>query len=374
MDRRWIIGGLIAVGLLVVVLYWPSGPGGVLDGVYTSGRSDVPVHKIAEDMGLITRVATTPDYAAMFVANLSGDVYVLERRGSRYVKQEVPFYHVDTGFDYEAGDENGLTGIVVSGHYAESHKVFLLYAQQDDGVGQSQILSLVARRDDTGNLVGTEPQVIFRGNVMARGAHQIQDAASVDIAGRPHVLFSIGESYVPAYARQLAREAGKIMLIQEDGSDPVGERPYPQYPKVQAIGIRNAYGLDVVPGTEWVYVTDNGPDANDRLILAPLLDPSLQFDFGWNGNPASMLQTRRNGVLAPELVMAHWPVPVSPAEIIAESRESFVATTFSTSYEHASYVWRGLVNTDSQLVDTQSESPRAKRGLVFYQDSWDLAD
>ena len=119
------------------------------------------------------------------------------------------------------------------------------------------------------------------------------------------------------------------MLMQIDGSNPMGARPYPRYPKIQAIGVRNVYDLSVYLPTAEVYFTDNGPEANDRLVIAPLFNAN-QFDFGWDGTPASMLTATENGEDKPQYIVDSWPTPVAPVDIIADSLGRYMVNVFST--------------------------------------------
>ena len=119
-------------------------------------------------------------------------------------------------------------------------------------------------------------------------SHQITDGTGLMIEGKPHLMFLIGEGFDGKRAQNPEEEGGKVILIQEDGSDPVGPRPFVENPKVEAIGIRNAYVVaknDGDPQKRYL-IADTGPNKYDRLIYTKLgsgenLKP---INFGWDGN------------------------------------------------------------------------------------------
>ena len=326
---------LIALVLLVgggLMVYQGKPPSTQLpqadSGNYQSLIAGRYVTPVAEGLGLITRVKLTPDNNLMLVAALTGEVWALARDGQNWTKQTEPLYMVEHGMD--VAGENGMTGLIISGDYTKNHFVFLTYTEkQADGQGQNQILRLkVERQGDS--YVGAEPTVIFRGNTPVLGAHQIQGGAGLIWQGKPHLLFAIGEAYHPDYARTLAREAGKLLLIQEDGSNPLGVRPYPEYPKIQASGIRNVYDVTTDPiNPGWIYFTENGPDTNDMVMRVELFN-GKRFDFGWNGSADSLLQPTVDGMIADSLAAYRWEVTVSPVDIVVDRSGSVYFNIFSS--------------------------------------------
>lgn len=319
-------------------------------GVFQTQAFSKTVQQIGSEIPFVTRIKITPDDSLMFATTLDGKVYVFEKKWGRYDIQSQPFYVLETGYDFLSGDENGLTGFIISGDYASNKQIFLLYARKVDGVGKSQIMRLTVVRDENGDLVGSMPEVVFEGNVNANGAHQIQGGQSVKIEGISHLLFAIGESYIPSYARQLKREAGKILLIQENGDNPLGIRPYPDYPRVQAIGLRNVYDLDVIDGTNFVYMTDNGPDLNDRVLYASLLD-GRQYDFGWNGNPVLLLEPTVDGEIDKNMVIFSWEITVTPVDIVVVNKNELIVNIFSTVRKPAKEILKIKHDSETTIVE-----------------------
>jgi len=352
MIRRSIaIVGILLVAIVVGMAVWLMVPRVeqnmelAASQEYAATQSDRQVVKLGDGLGAVTRVKLTPDEQVMLVTNLAGDLFAFLRTQSGWVKQEELVYHVDHGMSL-AG-ENGMTGLIISSQYRQNQNIFLTYTQrQSSGRGENTVLRLTLEQRE-GKYIGTNPMVVFRGNTQVLGAHQIQGGTGVVIEGKPHLLFAIGEGYQERYARELQREAGKLILIQEDGSNPLGQRPYPEFPRLQAIGIRNVYDITLDPKhSDWVYFTQNGPSANDVVIHAPVLDGG-QYDFNWQNEnrPADLLTPLRNGAVMSEYVIRTWTVTVSPNDIAVDSDGKVYVTIFSSArYPHSELVmgeWSG---------------------------------
>ena len=361
---------VIVVAALVGVVWmgWKvlSGNLGTTDGestlpISTEYATDVPlrvVQEVAADLGPVTRVEITPDDKLMFVTTLTGKVWVFENQNGQFVKQAEPLYEMSLG--WRAGAENGLTGLIVSADWISNKQIFLLYAKSGNGrTGENQILKLkVGKPAD--KYVATNSTVIFTSNSAAGGAHQIQGGFGVRVEGKPHIVFAIGDNYRPAEARDLKKEAGKIMMVQEDGANPMGARPFPQYPKVQVLGIRNVYDLARNPENDWVFWTENGPDVNDRVVYAPIFDADKQFDGNWNGKGDSLAKIVVNDESKPEYVIKLWPTTVAPTDIITDELGRFYVNIFSSHAGSAKEMLMGEKVGDewkmTQVITRKSEA------------------
>lgn len=236
-----------------------------------------------------TRIKLTPDGKFLLVSQITGEVYAFSRTDFGWDTTPYEVAKVDTKFPGFPPDEAGLVGMVFSNRFSENNKLFLLYTFKDqDGKTQNRISETVLRIDK-GQFRGSTPKLIYQANVAGSGSHQITDGVSIDILGKPHLLFLIGEGFHGDRAQNPKEEGGKAILIQEDGSDPLGERPYKENPKVQALGIRNGYVLASNPydKTGRIFISDTGPDHFDRIIYTKLFDSEGKsispLNFNWDG-------------------------------------------------------------------------------------------
>jgi hypothetical protein len=241
-----------------------------------------------------TRVRATPDGNHLLVTQITGELLAFDREGDGWSNSPYLVTRVDTKFPGFPPDEAGLTSVVFSSEFAQNNKIFLLYTYQDkDGVTQNRI-SVATVADQKGRLQGSRPQLIYQANVAGSGSHQITDGFGISVQGEPHLLFLIGEGFKGERAQDPLLEAGKVILIQEDGSDPLGARPFPQNPKVEALGIRNAFVITPVPSVpDRFLIADTGPDKYDRLIYASLAsdqEPVKPLNFGWSGKEEELLK------------------------------------------------------------------------------------
>lgn len=222
-----------------------------------------------------TRLKITPDGNHLLISQITGEVLALDRSQAGWSKEPYLVTKVETKFPGFPPDEAGLVGMIFSEQFKENGKLFLLYTFKDkDGKIQNRI-STSSLREVDGKLKGSPPNQIFQANVAGNPSHQITDGISVDINGEPHLLFLIGEGFDAKRAQDPSVEAGKLILMNEDGSKR----------KIAALGIRNGYVLAKNPFDKEgrILISDTGPDKYDRLIYTDPLKIG-QLNFGWNGD------------------------------------------------------------------------------------------
>ena len=324
----WVLIAAVLYGGYFALSGWLGLSGVELAREYTTDVFARRVAKVADDLPGITRVKLTPDEKWLLATTIDGKVWGFANDNGRYVRQETPVWQIDTGWD--VGQGNGMTGLVASYDFEFDKTIFVsLAARQSGERGENQIWR-VELEEVEGRLQTKTANVIFRGNTSVLGTHQIHGMTTIPVEDSQHILFAIGDGGVPEHARNLEREAGKIMLIQIDGSNPLGARPYPRYPRIQAIGIRDVYDVSVYLPTAEVYFADRGPEVNDRVIIAPLFS-TRQFDFGWDGEPGSMLKVLENGEAKSQYIVQSWDAAVAPVDIVADSLGRFILNIFSTT-------------------------------------------
>jgi len=92
-------------------------------------------------------------------------------------------------------------------------------------------------------------------------------------------------------AQNPANHAGKILRLNDDGTAPK-DNPFfgkPGYkPEIFALGIRNAMGLFIHPGTGEIWETENGPMGGDEInIIKPGKNygwPVISYGMDYSGN------------------------------------------------------------------------------------------
>ncbi len=245
------------------------------------GISYEPVNKNVYEISILadnllspTRIKISPDNKHLLVSQLTGEVLGFDRQSSGWSKPYL-VTKIDTKFPGFPPDEAGLTGIVFSKDYSKNGKIFLLYTfKEKDGKVRNRISSAILKERE-GKLVSSSPKFIFQANIEGHSSHQITDGISVGLDGQTRLAFLIGEGFDAKRAQDPNLQAGKLMSIKEDGTDP----------KIHAMGIRNGYVLAANPKDSdgKILISDTGPDKYDRLIYTnPFLGDTL--NFGWNGD------------------------------------------------------------------------------------------
>ena len=241
------------------------------------------VNLISDKLVSPTRILITADNRHLLVSQITGEVMAFDRRGDSW--NDVPnlVTQVETKFPGFPPDEAGLAGIVLSSNFTQNGKLFLLYTYKDkDGSTQNRI-SVSQIKEKSGKLVGTKPKLIYQANIAGSASHQITDGIGLTLENEPHIMFLIGDGFHGDRAQDPKLEAGKVIIIREDGSNPLGIRPF-ENPKIEALGIRNAFVIASIPNNPEEYlIGDTGPDKYDRLIYAQL--PSgTKLNFNWSGD------------------------------------------------------------------------------------------
>lgn len=255
-----------------------------------------PVDENKYDISLVassltgpSRVKITPDGNFLLVTQLTGEVLAFPKEKNSWTDKPYQLAKVETAFPGFPPEEAGLTGLALSSDFQHEGKIFLLYTFRDSDKKVQNRISSINVKLINNKLEAELPKQIFQANIEGNVSHQISEGIGIKINNIPHLMFLIGEGFKGERAQEPKLEAGKVMVIQEDGTNPVGQRPYPQFSKIQALGIRNAYNLAENPFDlhERFLIADTGPNKYDRIIYTTLYDKNgksqRQINFKWAG-------------------------------------------------------------------------------------------
>lgn len=303
---------------------------------YKAAGSTKATVSIFDEVAQVTQLDISPDGKYMLAGTLGGTVWVYQRVDGVFRRQTEPFFVLKTSQPGFPPEEAGLTGVAYGADFETSGDVFLLHSFAFEKKSFRNRVTRVHFTKRGDRVVGTNPQQIFEANTAGTGSHQIQDGVGVFVSGKPHLLFTVGEGFVGERALDPSKEAGKVMLIQRDGKDPLGVRPYPESPKVQALGIRNAPAIGVNPKNGKVAIGDTGPNNYDRFLYGTMFDAAgfntQKLSFNWNGTEESL----KKGAMDlydghKEMVLHRW-VPTETAVNIAFYENSKLAKLKDTQH------------------------------------------
>ncbi len=207
------------------------------------------------------KMAFAPDGRLFFNELGTGNVRVVSAAGEL---RATPFHSLAV---LTLG-EQGLLGIALAPDFATSGHVFV-YASvpaADGHADRNQVLRLTASGD-----VGTAPTVIV--DDLPIGT--LRNAGDLAFGPDGNLYVSIGDTTVPALAQTDGSRAGRILRYTPDGSVPA-DNPIPGDPE-WCRGLRNPFGLAFHTRTGGLFVSENGPTANDKLLFA---QPEKNFEWG----------------------------------------------------------------------------------------------
>ncbi len=229
---------------------WNAAPGFKVE-LFATGL-DVPVH-LAAAPKLYNHLPLNKQ-PFLYVTELYGKVKVIYTDGSSSV-------YADNLLNFEPfGSITGGGQMGVIGLYVEplTGDLFVSTVYVENGSVKNKVLRFQTNADgDSYDSVSTVIQ-----GLPSAPSHQAQQITMHD--GK--LYLNLGEGANPNNAQDDSVLAGKIVRMNPDGSQV----------EVYAKGFRNPFGADWRPGTNQLFVTDNSPDVEDRLILV-----EQGANYGW---------------------------------------------------------------------------------------------
>jgi glucose/arabinose dehydrogenase len=219
---------------------------------------------IVDSLDSPVSMAFAPD-GRVFVCEQAGRLRVV-RNGKLLAK---PFVAVPT----KAIEEEGLLAVAFDPAFARTRHVYVTYTSYTPT--RHNVIAHFTASGDTA-LAGSE-RIVYEFDT--HDAHQHVGGALR--FGRDGMLYATsGEVGDGAHSHSLASTAGKVLRIRPDGSIP-GDNPFPtltrgRYGAIWARGFRNAFALDVHPGSGRMFVNDVGGS-----IAEEVNELKRGADYGW---------------------------------------------------------------------------------------------
>ena len=192
----------------------------------------------------------TPIY---YITELYGQVKVVLRSGDVRVYADSLLNFTPTG-DFPGSGEMGVTGIVVEPNTGDLF-VTMVY---DDGGIKNKVVRMSS--NDGGRSVATITTLLddIPGPPQS---HQIH-AATIGLDGKLYI--QVGDGTEAESAQRDDDLRGKVLRMNLDGSIPEDNPNATSY--VYAKGFRNPFGGAWREADGFLYVSDNGPEWDDRLV------------------------------------------------------------------------------------------------------------
>lgn len=237
---------------------------------------DLPVN-----LAFVPNPGDDPKAPLLYVSELYGQVKVVTNDWTVHTyAKDLLNYQPDHQFP--GTGESGLIGICVE---PETSDLFLSMIYMDDGKPKNKVI----RTSSKNGLQMDSAATVIDGITSVKAAHQVQ---ALTIGFDEKLYVNVGDGMIdPNVAQDDSDLRGKILRMNLDGSIPE-DNPNPES-LVYAKGLRNPFGARWRKSDESLYVSDNGPQNDDRIAK---IEPGK--NYGW---PKSM---RQNAILVWEFCQA----------------------------------------------------------------------
>lgn len=268
------------------------------------------------NLAFVPRPDKDPNTPLLYVTELYGQVKAIDASWNvhTYAKDLLNF---TPDYRIPGTGECGVTGITVE---PQTGDLFLSMLYMDDGQPKARVVRTAS--DD--GLTMRSMRTIIDDIPSVHAAHQIQ---AVTIGFDDKLYVNVGDGMVaPRVAQDDNDLRGKILRMNYDGSVPDDNPTRGSY--VYAKGVRNPFGAAWRRSDHSLYVSDNGPERDDRIAKI-----EAGKNYGW---PKTM---RQNSLF-------WWDFTIAPAGLAFvqdgqfpnEYHDEMFVSLFGESYKRGSAV------------------------------------
>jgi aldose sugar dehydrogenase len=292
---------VLALGALLIV-----GQARAADPVFPSSAGNLKVQTVASGLVHPWSLAFLPD----------GRMLVTERPGRMRIvaadsRLSPPLGNVPKVY---ATSQAGLMDVLLARDFAQSHTIFICYAEAAEGGGRIAVMRARLIEDESPQL--DNATVIFRQKgPVSRGLNigcrmvQAQDG---------NLFVTLGDHFAPKeLAQKLDNHVGKIVRITPDGTAPT-DNPFVgnqgALPDIWAYGLRNAQGLAFNPADGKLWEQEHGPMGGDEINIIEKGQnygwPRVSYGVNYDGTPVGNGKATMDGVTDP---VWHWTPSIAPS-------------------------------------------------------------
>jgi len=240
---------------------WIVFPGFEIEHLVTG--LDLPVN-----IAFVKNPQKNPKSPLLYITELYGQIKVVTNDYS-VITYADNLLNYKPDYKFPGTGESGVTGIVVE---PKTGDLFISMIYQDNLKVKSKVI-----RTKSKNGVKMDTEKIIIDNIPSvHAAHQIQ---ALTIGFDEKLYVNLGDGMIDSRVAQDVNDLrGKILRINQDGSTPA-DNPNPKS-LVYARGFRNPFGASWRKSDNTLYISDNGPNNDDRIVKV-----EKGGNYGW---PISM--------------------------------------------------------------------------------------
>lgn len=258
------------------------------------------VDRVVSDLFLPVNLAFVPepgpetDAPLYYITELYGKVKVILRNNEVQVYADSLLNFTPSG-QFPGTGEIGLSGIVVE---PASGDIIVTMAYEDEdfqtlGLRKNRVVRLSSI--DGGHSANAVSVLLDNIPGLSQGQYASHQIHTASIGPDDKLYVQTGDGFVSNAAQDDSDLRGKILRMNLDGSIP-GDNPT-QDSYVYAKGFRNPFGGAWRPDDNLLYISDNGPDRDDRLVKV-----FAGANAGWPNNLNSKAIKLWNPTTAPTAV------------------------------------------------------------------------
>jgi len=306
-----------------------------------TARPGYTVELVASDISVPVNLAMAPNLYGhlpeaqqplLYVTQLYGQVGVILKDGT-YQEYATGLLNYESFGSIPGSGEAGVVGIYVDPTTGDLF-VSMVY---DDGT--SNLLGKVDHFTTNSSGTGYTNQTTILTGIPSGFSHQVH---TITRGPDGKLYLNVGDAHDVFQAQNISVLSGKVLRFNDDGSIPV-DNPFPDS-YVYAAGFRNPFGSAWRPGTNELFVTNNGPDSDDGVYKVMPGDI-----FGWCCDTAAG-------------TWHHWQQTVAPVQIAFDPG----LENFSDLETHDGNISNGTFYVAiSGPTYTQGPTPNAKRIVQF---------
>ncbi|WP_114193522.1 PQQ-dependent sugar dehydrogenase [Edaphovirga cremea] len=178
---------------------------------------------------------------------------------------------------YNSG-QGGLLEVLLAPDFATSRKIYLTFAEAEQGSGKSKAgTALGVGRLTPDNRSIENFQVIFRQEPKLSVGNHFGGKLAFDKQG--NLFMTLGENNQRPTAQELNKLQGKVVRLTPEGK-PVADNPFINNanarPEIWSYGHRNPQGLALNPWTGVMWENEHGPRGGDEINI-----PQAGKNYGW---------------------------------------------------------------------------------------------
>lgn len=215
---------------------------------------------------LLPKQLLTNNFPVTLAFSKNGEVYVSEKNTGRLWQIDntnyrlIKTFPVPTTFTWMEG---GLMGIVLDPDFETNGYIYCYHTYKNDQTFFNRIIRI--------NKDGSNEKVILDNIPSA----DFENGGIMAFALDGTLYIGTGHTNKPELAQEIGSLAGKVLRINSDGSIPK-DNPFPNS-AVYSYGHRNIFGLAFHPKTGRLYISEEGPDKEDKIIIV-----EKGVNYGWS--------------------------------------------------------------------------------------------